>query len=467
MRQKKLIRVLETFNEKEWRACHKYLKFCNKKESKGLQLFEYIFKYRGDWNSSAFDASRVRKKVLKGNSDRAFLNLLSDLVKDIEAFMVHDYMHSSIGKYDHKSTLTKIFKRRGLYKYFERTWKEVNIELEANPKISLFHSLRKLEMNHSMYFSDVYTKNAKPVEFLIEAEKNRKFFSENLRTFYHTEINNLKSLVNIEAKISINSKDNLLSQLLVNLNLLITQRDESSFEYLNNQLHTNYDIISDDLKKGIIIDLINYCIYQIRSGDNSKKEQMAELTLYGLKQGIYLQNNRLSENTFLNIIDSLSNSTLELNREIFITEWIKKVNTKDLLSVKNMAYAMWAFAKGEYSNALERLSTYEIHLNRPNMSLRARRITICSLCSLYQDYEEKDEIIKSSISFFNRIQDKVNLSAYIGSINLVKVVNYLWKDEKSETIHNYIASIEFLAMRTWVDKMLNIKTQKDSLSSGS
>jgi len=458
VREKKILNILETFNEQEWRACHKYLKFCNKKESKGLLLFTYIFKHRADLTSKALEASTVRKKILTGLSDRAFLNLLSDIVKDIEAFMVHDYMISSEGKYDHKSTLTRIFKARGLYKYFERTWREVNNELVTNPQISLFQNLRKLELNHAMYFSDIYEKNTKPVQFLIEADKNRKLFSDDLKTFYDTEFYNLKALVNIEHDESINFKNDILTEIITNLNGLITNEDSNSFNYLENQIYTNSGFISADLKKAIVINLINHCIRQIRLGDKIMENKMADLTLFGLQEGVFLQNNRLSETGFLNIIDTLSHSELDIDGKEFISRWISMVNTADIKSVENMAYVMWAFSKERYDEALQRLNTSEIHINRLNLSLRARWITICSLCTLYDEHNEKKDIIKSSLAFFKGLESKLSPSAYNASINLVKTVELFWNNTNPKEIQQFIEQCKSLAMRTWVNKMINKKT---------
>ncbi len=463
MHRKKIIKILESFEEQEWRACHKYLKYCNKKESKGLLLFESIFRNRHDLTSDKLSAQYVKRKILTELSDRAFLNLLSDLVKDIESFMVHHYMNSPLGRLEHKSTLTKIYKSKGLYTFFERTWKEVNNELESNPKISLFHNLRKLEMNHTMYFSDVSVKDTKPVHFLLEAEKSRIQFSEDLGAFYKTEFANLKAIKNINESLTKESDKVILSELIENLNSLISTNSQKSFDHLVNSLFTKKNEISKDLKKAIIIRLINYCIENIRRGDQSKKEIMAELTMFGLQEGIYFQNNRLTENTFLNIIDSLSNSNIEINHVEFINQWINKVNSEDHISVKNMALAMWLFAKDQYGKALEVLSSQEMHLNRPNLSLRARWITLCSLCSSQEDYLEKNEILRSSISFFNRSKSKMNNSTYEASLNLVRIVKVIWEGANSVQIENKISECEFLVMRTWIDKIVNRKTQEENI----
>ena len=63
MHRKKIIKILESFEEQEWRACHKYLKYCNKKESKGLLLFESIFRNRHDLTSDKLSAQYVKRKI--------------------------------------------------------------------------------------------------------------------------------------------------------------------------------------------------------------------------------------------------------------------------------------------------------------------------------------------------------------------------------------------------------------------
>jgi|GEM_PF-6451591 len=181
MYRKKVTQVLRTFNEREWRACYKFLKYCNKREAQGLKVFEYIYKFRKELKSPNLQASILRKKVIPEVSDRAFLNILSDLVKDVELFLMTDELQQKHRSYDQKKLISEIYKKRGLYPFFERTAKDMIKEQELSPTIDLFQNMRLLEVHHSLYFSDLYDKNSKPADVLIKADQYLNRFSPCLR----------------------------------------------------------------------------------------------------------------------------------------------------------------------------------------------------------------------------------------------------------------------------------------------
>lgn len=396
----------------------------------------------------------VRNKVTEDLNDKAFLNLLSDLVKDVEMFMINHELCQENRTYDQKKILSEIYKKKGLYSFFERAILENLKDLDSKPTIDLFDNLRRLELNHSVYFSDLYNKNSRPVKSLIEAEKRRQMLSDNLKSYYKCESINLRTLFNLDSIQKVERHSDEVSHLLFHYDKLTTTRDHESYLFLEDQLIKNSLMISIDLKQTFLLTMINYCIYHLKSGNNVMLDKMAKLYLYGLDEGILLNNNGLSETRFLNIIDVISNSELFMEANDFIAKWISIVITSDRTSVENIAHAMWSFASGDYDKTLQRLSHSEVHLTHLNLSQRARWIQLCSLCAHYPDYEEKEEVNNAALLFFRRHKDRMNEHTYKGSLNLVQIVKLIWLGASEIEIREFLNECDFIVLRVWINKMI-------------
>ena len=156
MQRKKAVQILSTLSNDEWRACYKYLKYCSQKESKSLQIFEYLYKNRKKLDSGKIDQQTIIDKLFSGLSEKTFLNRLSDLTKDLEQFLVFNELNSSSHSYRYAKTLSEVYMKRGLYKYFEQTIQQIETELDKKQSIGLFDHLPYLEIYHARYFSDLY-----------------------------------------------------------------------------------------------------------------------------------------------------------------------------------------------------------------------------------------------------------------------------------------------------------------------
>jgi len=251
--------------------------------------------------------------------------------------------------------------------------------------------------------------------------------------------------------------EDVVKEILEQCQQLIEERDHSAFLYLEQLQSNNALKISDELSQAVLFYLINHCYYVIKSGDQWMIKNLGKLTLLGLNRGIFLRHGRFSETGFLNIVDTISKSGLELSFQNFIDDWIDKVKTRDPTSVRNIANALWSFGAKRYGDTLRILNSSEIHLTHGNLSYRARWMQICALCSEYPDYEEKEDVVKASLAFFKRHVEDMNDQTYKGSINLVNVIKMIWKDEKRSAIEDYIDGCDFIMNRSWINETLDNK----------
>jgi len=249
--------------------------------------------------------------------------------------------------------------------------------------------------------------------------------------------------------------EDVVKEILEQCQQLIEERDHSAFLYLEQLQSNNALKISDELSQAVLFYLINHCYYVIKSGDQWMIKNLGKLTLLGLNRGIFLRHGRFSETGFLNIVDTISKSGLELSFQDFIEDWIDKVKTNDQTSVRNIANALWSFGSNQYGETLRILNSSEIHLTHGNLSYRARWMQICALCSEYPDYEEKEDVIKSSLAFFRRHEEQMNDQTYKGSLNLIKVIKMIWNNKALGDIRKVIDDCDYLMYRSWINTVLS------------
>lgn len=464
MHRSKIIRILKTFGEKEWRACHKYLKYSSQKEAKSLQIFEYLFKLRKNLDSPKLNRSRILKKLFSGLDEKTFLNRLSDLVKDVERFMIHDDLLHSENLFEYKLVLSGQYKRRGLYKDFLKEINQLDRTLAMETSLDLFRDFKQLQIHHALYFSDYNDQNLKPIQSLIEVEKRRRLFSENLKLFYLTETENAKTLRKIEYLDTTEHVEDQLNVLLQHFHALVTDKNDASYWFLSEYVLDHHINLSLELIQAFILALINHSFYRIKEGHNSFMNNLSKLYLFGLDKDILLHNGKLSETRFLNIVDVVSHSDIALDFEKFIGQNIDKIVTDDKVSVKNVALAMQAFATEDYLKTIEILNASSIYMTRLNYTLRSRWMQVCSLCSLYPNHEQKEGVLRAADIFFKRHKEQMNVHTFEGSINWLRVVRMFWFDRSFDEIKEFMSTNKLIVNRYWIKRMLKKRTQ-DSQSS--
>ena len=456
MQGKKLFTLLGTFDETEWRSCNKYLKFSSKKGARIITIFNYIYRNREILDIENPDMDRIHQRTCSEISRKTFLNRLSDLSKNIDSFLVYTQMRKEESSYDYNRRLAEIYKGKGLYTMFESSVNALLSELESDQSLDLFRAYRIHDLCHTYYFSDLYGKKSKDLKLLKNAMHRCSQYSQNLMSYYQTE--EFSALrMRPSAIVSIDPEHDSLDEVLRHYDTLTKHRDHKSFEYLDELIMSSFDSMSKDLALAILVSLLNYLIYRTKLGDMEAVTDVARLNLFGLEKGLLLEFNKLSETRFLNIVDSLSKSNLEISEVHFIDRWAPFVQTKDGESLRNMAYAMWYFAKGEYGKTLQYLNYFPVDLTSLNYSLRSRWMQICSLCSLYPDYDLKDEALNSALAYFRRIREMIDIPTYEGSINLVRIVKQLWIGMPVDIIEKNLEGAEFLIFKYWIQKQIAIK----------
>lgn len=462
MKNTRLVQLLQTFTATEWTSCTKYLRWQYKSDAVELLLFEYLKGCKKKWNSKKLDFTEVKKNVAPNLIDKDFLSRRSKLKLKIESFLLFEIQKEEEHKFDQKLLLGELYKRRGLYNAYKDLQVGLKKEAEKLKIYDLTTYYKKMQWAHQQYFSELSSKDRK-INFLKDAYRDLNKFYETLNLFYETEAENLYSLFNQIIILDDYKTQNELKILLQELEKLVSERKLNSFEFLKKELFEKYHLYSLELQQVILLRLINACNAFIKRKQFAYKEDMVELFDFGLATGISLNNGKLSESRFFNMVEAKAKSNNAPESPDFIKDLLDLTQTEYYSTLQKVAYALWYFAKNNYEKALELINNEDIKLKDMNIKLRVRITKICCLSSINPPHKNFPIELNSARVFFQNSYKKGEIGK--GSLeaikNLIAILDMIWHNINPREIWNYKEDCDFIYNEYWIEKKIKKMAQKN------
>lgn len=461
MKTSKIVQLLKTFTKSEWTSCGKYLNWQLKENSVELSLFNYLKSSRKDWGSDKLNKDTVKKNVAKNLTEKDFLSRRSKLKIKIESFLLLEAQKDKEKKFDQQLILGDLYKQRGLYNAYKDLQTEIENEIVNLKAFDLATDLKMLLWYHQQYFSEALSNNRRIDSLKLANQYLERFYQSN-KLFYETEILNLQQLFNLPICSTEDTTPNPLKILLQELHKLVSENRVTSYECLKKGLMENTADYSPELEQVIFQRLINACNAFLKNKKFTYKEDMIDLFEFGLETGIMLNNGKISEYTYFNMVDAKSKSDNRPEAPSFIEEWLALTETKNADTLKNVAYAQWYFATEKFEQALDYINFGNITLKDTNVSLRVRIIKLCCLVSLGKPHDNfSNEIINARVFFRERHKKKeVGRDSYIAINNLITIIEMIWKQKSYKEISAFKEDCRLLSNEFWVEKRLKEMAQK-------
>jgi len=461
MKNSKIIDLLKTFSKAEWRDCTNFLAWKYKEKGIEWELFKHIKKYRGDWENDALEIRATNKKIAPGLEKNRFLEKRAYLKAKIETFLIHNRQETATYKIEKYRLLGDIYKERGLYHLYKDLQNPIERSTKKLITNDLFTDLKLLLWQHQRYFSEIMSV-ADKIDFLEKSSYRLEQFYQNLKGYYETEAENMSQIYNKKAILSQYPIEGQLNEILTALDKLVRGKDVTSFNFLKADLEQNTTDYSKELQQVLLISLINTCNYFIRIKDDSYRQKMLELYEFGLDSGIVLNNGKLSERRFLNMVDVKSKVANSTDSMDFIDAWLKLTHTKHEKTLKNLANAIWYFAKDDYKKAYENTRLLEITLKDINISHRVRLIKLCSLYSVDNKYPFFKQELKSARDFYTYTEKRKKLNSTIisGARNLITILEKLWGQRSYQELMDFKMTCTYIVHEAWIEKLLAKMVQK-------
>lgn len=180
---------------------------------------------------------------------------------------------------------------------------------------------------------------------IIQGEYELPYLEEILRR-YHTN----EQLLQTEPAIGI---------YIALVQLLQQDSNEDKFKELEHQLRRHPDALPDHERKVAYNFLLNYCIRQINRGHTHFYQSVFTIYQDLLKEGLLLQDGRLTQWTYTNIITTASRLKAWDWTENFIRQYRNKLPPKDQHNAFHYNLSALRYEKGDYSEALQGLNEVE------------------------------------------------------------------------------------------------------------
>ncbi len=460
MRDSKIVQLLKTFTTSEWTSCGKYLNWQFKKNAIELSLFYYLKNCRKNWETNKLDKAEVKKRIAKDLTDKDFLSRRSKLKLKLESFLLLETQKDKERKFEQQLLLGELYKKRGLYSSYKDLHNEIEKEKEKLKIYDLNTDLKIMQWYHQKYFSETVSKDRK-IKFLKEAYHYLDRFYQSSKLFYETEAENLHLIFNqiilFEEKVDVNS----LRVLLMELEKLVSDGRISSFEFLKKDLVENTKAYSSELQQVILLRLINACNAFIKQKRFSYKEDMIDLFDFGLTSRISLNNGRLSESRFFNMVEAKSKSDNAPESPDFIEEWLTITETDQIETLRIVAFAIWYFAQDNYEAALN-IMNEKMVLKDMNIKLRVRITRICCLSSLKIPHQNFSIELNSTRAFFRERHKNGDIgnNSFEAIKNLITIIEMLWKGNTYSEIRKFKDDKRLISNEFWIEKRLKKMAQE-------
>lgn len=195
---------------------------------------------------------------------------------------------------------------------------------------------------------------------------------------------------------------------------------------------------------------INYCVRRLNTGDKDYIKTALELYKQGLLHKILLENNVLSNFTYINIV-SLALHLKEHNWvEQFIAAYSKFLTSKHQLNYSSHATAKWYFSQKRYKECMQLLT--QVEYDDLFLSLDAKMM----LLKIYYEensFEVLDALLHSFSAFLQRKEVmSYHKNNYLNIIRFIKkLLNIPSLDKKAkQQLEENIATQQPLTEREWL-----------------
>jgi hypothetical protein len=448
------VHILQRVDEAELQTIFAFVKKRASSKTQEFKLFRYLMDCYPDFNDENLATEALIKFLFKNKKMANPPKSLSNVGNKLNG-LLHDYLleHALDQNPQEKEfLLASAYSRLGLQslldkrieKYFppaekpskKSPKKEVDTEPEENNGLNIWSHWHYHRLFHLRYYSRETLKTDRDEDSLTKSMQQLElaYWAAKLRMAHEMEIVkrvsgkepsvqfSLEELQDIKAKIP---TDNPLLQLYYHAYEMAINPSDEGFDQFKKWLKENNPRLSKDEQGNFLTALINYTSFAIMRGEDRFYAEAAELHQLGLENRTLLQDNKITPEILLNVVNLHGEAKKVVKAEELLNQWkhfLPEGFKKEAIDVINTRIH---FYKQNFTLAIDAYSPnrrYVHHL----MELIARSTQIQS-CYELDDYEE---LIKNCLAFakaLDRKQDRFSEQHQVSFGNFIKMVTHLEK----------------------------------------
>ncbi len=458
--------ILKKLNKEDLPKISRFLKspYLNSNK-KVAQLFDLLRKEYPDFNNKNLTEEKLYKKLYpdRAFNEGVFRGLRTKLVKKIEAYFVLEELNQDENLQE--ELMGRAYANRGNYNQFLGKSKLAiqRISEKENKDILDYRSL--LKINHDLFFHSETVRDKSLRNNCLDACMGYLdcfyFFSKVTYGLIVLNRNNLRKkqqeILLLSEAIQLGQQTPLNTNKLYNLyalaNNIMLSPDQSAFRALKDFLFENPDEIYREGKITTISLLVNFLFSEERKNKGTSQEQLFELYKFGVQHKLFMNNDIIPNNIFLNVIvTSAACGEFEWTKD-FKKRYIPFLKTDTREEVENLAEAYLHFYKKHYEKAIEILVC--IGSRDANISLRSRSLSIRSYYEAGADFYDIAERATTNFESFLRRQEELSDERKSAYLNFCKICMGLLYAKSKKSLLGKMEKMEFLIYRGWLTIKVN------------
>lgn len=443
---------------------------------KVVQLFELLRPKHPTFYTSQKAKERLFKKLYptEGFHDYKWRRLCSELTKVIEQVMIHiDTMENDFAR---QKQLKQIFNKRGLYPLFKKKSSDLLAQLEAKPQRSAEFHREKMDLLAEQFFHHTHDKYDFQDDILEQSmERLDTYFALQKMRFAiaykgkqqvlnkNNPIHFLEAIKKIKAEGF--QKDNVLLELYIQAMDFSDKTSLVQFKQYEKNFFTRLKEFDGVDQKILFMAGINFVVKKKNNGVNTFNSFPFNWYRFGLSNDLVLDQKKLAEHAFANIIIN------GCHEKEF--DWVENFmdNYKGYLNIDNIEETLLYYRgvvyylKGDWDKSLDFLMR---GANKDIYPLRSRSVIIRALFEKFLTDDSYLDILLSNIQAFEVYLRRETLFAeekvnnYLNFLLISKLLaKKIHANERPQAIRNWFRNktsnnASTLARSWFIEKVDNL-----------
>ncbi|MEO1259361.1 MAG: hypothetical protein AAFZ15_11220 [Bacteroidota bacterium] len=464
------VQLLKLLSSEEIRRLGKFLRspYFNYSQPV-IALFERLRRHHPDYDPQKIQPVNLWKKIhpTAAYEEQKYWKLNFKLCRLIERFMAVEEMEAN--HFEHKKHLLYSHRRRNAQTLFVRETKSLIAQIESQPYQDIHSYSKTLWLKHDYFYSTVTDKYSPAIYSVEDAMHDLDRFYTLAKLRFASEIKNREQIFAQKTPLK------LLGECITTcheyehenpaylmyrtiLSLYDNEASEEAFYRGKEQLAFHFASLSKNDQNEILLNLRNYAIRQLNKGHNSFWKELLDLYQLGLELNLIVDNNKISDAAFGNIVKTGCVAKEFAWTEEFIESHEQFLDEEIRVDTKILSMGILYFEKEEFHKVIELYSQHAFSQLLHQMS--ARITLIKSWFSQFQEdknlYSVLSAKLESAEKFFrrNKAISKQKKQMHLNFILATRQLSDLLYQRKSaklirQKMNKYLSLKSNMATKQW------------------
>lgn len=456
----KFLTLYRTLKREEAADFYKYLKRTRGTESVALEAFDYIRKQQDD---SKLGIPYICRKLYNDESTKAQKNL-SNTCYDLHCWLKEFLLlqKANDGGFGSQSLWLAILEERGLEEEFSKQAGIVQTQVAKQAGKGVADYIRSMVVNHQVHYHRRLEKQLPDVDTLRRFKNDLDIFYAVSQLKVACELANFKNQhpedaagesfpVLLEFANTSAPMQHPLYLLYREIYQMMTSRQDEHYARIINLLSEHVRDIETAEMHTMLQYLHNHAASQIRAGKEAFWESTHLLDRFGVEQGVFAQENKISTIHFNNIIAAACKVKNFDWAFAFVASHGIYLQAEIRADTILLAKTIISFEQKEYKKVIETLKPRDF--DTPLDRIRARAMVLLSMYEL--DDDDTLDYCQVFENFLRRNRDTKGVAAK-ATLNTIQVAKMLIRKRATrETIREKIDTANPIYFKPWLLEKTN------------